>query len=175
MTLFAVLKSAHRLPKKHQKLLRQAAVLATVGAATNPEHPYPAGHDLILAQPLRGVATADRLALACIVAFQREKAKPEREPTFAALEEKLQGQVVTLAALLRIAEALDFSRSQGTAVLAVEAADADQVEISRGRAGRRGGCAASRRGRRVLAAAHAPGADFRGGRTCRAARRRIVG
>ena len=50
---------------------------------------HAAGRDLILAQPLRGISTTDRLALACIIAFQREKVKPEREPTLAALEEKL--------------------------------------------------------------------------------------
>ncbi len=130
MMLFAVLKSAHRLPKKQQKLLRQAALLATVGATADPARPYPAGRDLILAQPLRDVTTADRLALACIVAFQREKAKPEREPTFSALEEKQQGQVLALAALLRMAEALDFSHTQATALHTVESPDADQVEIS---------------------------------------------
>ncbi len=132
LTLFSVLKSTHRLPKKRRKLLRQAALLCDIGAAGDPEHPHAAGRDLILAQPLRGVSTTDRLALACIVAFQREKVKPEREPTLAALEERLQTQVLALAALLQVAEALDFSRSRASTVQAVEGADGSRAEITVG-------------------------------------------
>jgi CHAD domain-containing protein len=87
---------------------------------------------LILAQPLRGISTSDRLALACIVAFQREKVKPEREPTLSALEEKLQTQVSALAALLQVAEALDFSRTRSTTVQAVEGAEGRVAELTVG-------------------------------------------
>ena len=130
--LFGALKPTHRLPKKRRKLLRQAALLSSVGATRNPEHPHAAGRDLILAQPLRDVSTTDRLALACIVAFQREKVKPEREPTLAALEEKLQAQVFALAALLQVAEALDFSRTRETSIQAVEGADGSRAELTVG-------------------------------------------
>jgi len=130
--LFSALKPTHRLPKKRRKLLRQAALLCHIGAAGDPEHPHAAGRDLILAQPLRGVSTTERLALACIVAFQREKVKPEREPTLAALEEKLQTQVLALAALLQVAEALDFSRTRSTTVQAVEGADGPRAELTVG-------------------------------------------
>ncbi len=70
LVLFNALKPTHRLPKKRRKLLRQAALLCNIGAASNPEHPYAVGRDLILAQPLRDISTTDRLALACIVAFR---------------------------------------------------------------------------------------------------------
>jgi len=79
-------------------------MLATVGATTDPAHPNQAGRDLILARPLRGVSTAERLTLACIVAFSGGKVRADREPTLAALDEKTRGQVVALAALVRPAE-----------------------------------------------------------------------
>jgi len=132
LTLFSALRPTHRLPKKRRKLLRQAAFLCDIGAADEPEHPRAAGRDLILAQPLRGVSTSDRLALACIVAFQREKVKPEREPTLSALEEKLQTHVLALAALLQMAEALDFSRTRSTTVQAVEGAEGRVAELTVG-------------------------------------------
>ena len=132
LALFNALKPTHRLPKKRRKLLRQAALLCNIGAAGDPEHPHAAGRDLILAQPLRGISTTDRLALACIIAFQRERVKPEREPTLAALEEKLQTQVLALAALLQVAEALDFSCTRSTTVQAVEGADGPRTELTVG-------------------------------------------
>jgi len=130
VALFNALKPTHCLPRKRRKLLRQAAFLCTVGAATDPERPAAAGRDLILAQPLRNVSTADRLALACIVAFQRDKVKPERELTLTALEERQQNEVLALSALLHMAEALDFSRSQKTRVRSVEGADSKHCEVA---------------------------------------------
>jgi CHAD domain-containing protein len=128
--LFDALKSTHDLPRKRRRLLKFAALLHTVGMAADPERHYAVGRDLILAQPLRGVSTADRLALACIVAFNRNKVRPEREPTMAALDGKMRSQVVTLAALLHVAEALDFSRTQTTQVFSVEGADTKRCELT---------------------------------------------
>lgn len=127
--LFDTLKNTHRLPKRRRKLLRAAALLQTVGVATDAEHPWQAGRDLILAQPLRGVVTSDRLTLACIVAFGGGKVRAEREPTLAALDEKLRSQVMALAALVRVAEAMDFSRTQATEVQTIEDPDARRCEI----------------------------------------------
>lgn len=128
--LFDALKPTHGLPRKRRRLLKFAALLHTIGMETDPERHYAVGRDLILAQPLRGVSTADRLALACIVAFNRNKVRPEREPTMAALDGKMRSHVITLTALLHIAEALDFSHTQTTQVLSVEGADARHCELT---------------------------------------------
>lgn len=128
--LFDALKTIHKLPKKRRRLLHHAALLNTIGAASDPEHPHAAGRDLILAAPISGVATAERLALGCIVAFGGGKARADREPTMAALDEKLRLHVLGLAALLRIAEALDFSRTQSTEIQAFDAVDSPRCEIT---------------------------------------------
>jgi CHAD domain-containing protein len=127
--LFDALRPVHKLPKKRRSLLRQACLLNTVGAAADPERPYRAGRDLILAQPLHDVTTADRLALACIIAFGRNKVRPEREPTVAALEEKLRPQILPLTALLRVAEALDFSRSCASVIQSLAGITAERCEL----------------------------------------------
>lgn len=127
--LFDALARIHGLPRKRRKLLRQAALLATVGAGHDPERPHRAGRDLILAQPLREVSTGDRLVLAAMVALQRGKPKPDKEPTMDALEPKQRELAVALAALLHVAEALDFSRSQATRIESLEGAASVHCEI----------------------------------------------
>jgi CHAD domain-containing protein len=127
--LFDALRPVHKLPKRRRRLLRQAALLNTVGAAADPERPYRGGRDLILAQPLHDVNTADRLALACMVAFGRNKVRPEREPTMAALEDKVRPHILPLTALLRIAEALDFSRSCSSAIQSLAGITAERCDL----------------------------------------------
>ncbi len=127
--LFDALSGIHRLPRKRRKLLRQAALLCTVGARQDPERPHRAGRDLILAEPLREISTGDRLLLASVVALQRAKPKPDKEPTMDALEPKQRELAVSLAALLQVAEALDASRSQATCFESVEGAGSVHCEI----------------------------------------------
>ena len=118
--LFDALARVHGLPRKRRKLLRQAALLCTVGARQDPARSQRAGRDLILAEPLREVSTGDRLLLASVVALQRAKPKPDKETTMAALEPKQRELAISLAALLTVAEALDSSRSQATRFESVE-------------------------------------------------------
>ncbi len=127
--LFDALAHIHQLPKKRRRLLRSAALLATIGAAIDTERPGQAGRDLILAQPLRDVSTAERLALACIVAFCYGKVRVDREPTLAALDEKLRRHVMATAALVRVAEALDFSRTQATQIETITEPEGAACEI----------------------------------------------
>jgi hypothetical protein len=127
--LFDALRPVHGLPGKRRRLLKQAALLHTLGSAQDPDRGGEAGRDLILAQPLRGVSTADRLALACITAFNRDKVRPKREPTMSALDEKSRPQALALTALLRVAEALDFSRTQSTEIQSLEGLDASRCEV----------------------------------------------
>lgn len=118
LTLFDALRKVHDLPRKRRRLLRAAALLATVGAAQDQEQPARAGRDLILAQPLHGISTEDRLALACIVALQRGKLKPGKEPALEALEPKQRKDVIALACLLRLGSALSASEGQATRMTA---------------------------------------------------------
>ncbi len=128
--LFDLLRPTHKLPRKRRRLLHSAALLYTVGAKSDREHPHVAGRDIILAAPLHEISTTERLMLGCIVAFGAGKLRAEREPTMAALDAKAQRQVLALAALARIAEALDGSRTQTTEILAATGADASRCEIT---------------------------------------------
>ncbi|MCX7706959.1 MAG: CHAD domain-containing protein [Anaerolineae bacterium] len=127
--LFDALAAVHGLPRKRRKLLRQAALLCTVGAQEDAERPHRGGRDLILAEPLQGVSTAERLMLASIVGLQRAKPKPEKEPTLEALTAKQRAHAISLAALLQVAEALDSSRTQSTRIVSLEGGDSAHCEI----------------------------------------------
>ena len=128
--LFDALQPVHRMPGKRRRLLGQAALLHGLGRAEDPDRHFLAGRDIILAQPLHRVSTMDRLALACIVAFNRNKVKPEREPAMAALDPKLRAHVMRISALLNIAEALDFSATQSTLVESLDGIEAERCEVT---------------------------------------------
>jgi CHAD domain-containing protein len=127
--LFDALRPIHGLPKKRCRLLRSAAWLFTLGPAVDAAHPDRAGRDWILAQPLRNLATGDRLALACIAACHRDKPKPEREPTWTALDAGLQGQVKPIAALVRLADGLDVSHTQAAEIVEINQPGSRRCEI----------------------------------------------
>jgi CHAD domain-containing protein len=129
-TLFDMLRKVHGLPRKRRKLLRSAALLAGVGASQQSEEPERAGRDLILAQPLHDVSTSDRLELACIVALQREKMKPGKEPALEALEPKQRKEAIALACLLQVASALTFDNGRSTRIATPECRGADECEIT---------------------------------------------
>ncbi len=118
--LFDALRKVHGLPRKRAKLLRMSALLATVGASQDREEPERAGRELILAQPLHAVSTEDRLEIACIVALQREKMKPAKEPALEALEPKRRKEAVTLACLLQVASALSYDGERSTRLVVPE-------------------------------------------------------
>ncbi len=128
--LFDALAEIHKLPRKRRKLLRQAALLCTVGAQEDPERPHRAGRDLILAEPLHGVNTTERLMLAAIVGLQRARPKPEKEPTLEALTARQRAHAISLAALLQVAEALDSSRTQSTRIASLEGGNSAHCEIA---------------------------------------------
>ena len=128
--LFDGLRTVHHLPRKLRGFVKVAAHLYTIGVASAPERPHLVGRDLVLAQPLRNVSTAERLALACVVALNRNKVRPEREPAMEALDDKIREQVLAATALLRIADALDFSHTQGTLVVGVECVDGKGCEVT---------------------------------------------
>jgi CHAD domain-containing protein len=129
-SLFDALRPVHGLPRKRRRLLRQAATLYYVGAAQDPERQHRAGRDLILAQPLRGVSTSDRLVLAALVALNRHRVRLDREPAIAALDQRTREQVRAMTALLHVADALDFSRTQSTLIERLDTEDGARIEIT---------------------------------------------
>lgn len=107
LTLFDQAAEAHGLPPRARLLLQLAAGCYAAAAQAGAERPDRVGRDLALAAPLGGTDSDDQAVVAGAVALQRSKVRPQREPALIHLDPKDQRLALRLAALLRLAEAID--------------------------------------------------------------------
>lgn len=114
VALFDFTRPVHRLRPNLRGLLEAAAKLHNVGVEVDEPRHHTAGRDLLRGMTLVGYTEQQQRMAACLVRFHRKKVKPEEEPLFSALPPARQQQTLRLAALLRIADGLDYSQSQST-------------------------------------------------------------
>lgn len=114
LALFDATRSLHRLPSGLRGLLEAAAKLHNVGVEVDEPNHHIAGRDLLRGLNLVGYSDQQQRILACLVRFHRKKVRPDEEPLFAALPPARQQQTLRLAALLRVADGLDYSQTQST-------------------------------------------------------------
>lgn len=112
--------SIHQLGTSWLNLLETGALLHNIGDAEHSERQHQAVRDIILAHDLDGFSSRDRDVIACLALFQRKKARPSRDPIFVALDQETQKATLTLAAILRVADGLDNSRTQSTSILSIQ-------------------------------------------------------
>jgi CHAD domain-containing protein len=98
---------APRLPAQARQLLDLAAAYHAAARETADDRADRAGRDLALAAPIAGLSADQQAVVACVVAFQREKLRPNREPAFLRLGEKDRRNALRLAAILRVAAAIE--------------------------------------------------------------------
>ena len=103
---------ATRLPAHARHMLELAATYHAAARARGDERTDRAGRDMALAAPIDGLSADEQAIVASAVAFQREKLRPNREPAFLRLGEKDQRTALRLAAILRVAGAIE-ARSAG--------------------------------------------------------------
>jgi CHAD domain-containing protein len=114
LALFDATRSLHRLPAGLRGLLEAAARLHNVGVEVDEPNHHVAGRDLLRGMSLVGYSDRQQRMLACLVRFHRKKVRPDDEPLLASLSPAGQQQTLKLAALLRIADGLDYSQTQST-------------------------------------------------------------
>ncbi len=110
----------HAYTARERELLQAGAALLDIGAAFDSTDHHVIGRDLVLAAPLAGFSQIERAILACIVSLHDGEARPERETLLAALDDQQRRVTLTLAALARVADSLDATRTQTAAVHALE-------------------------------------------------------
>ena len=120
-TLFDVTSKVHGLAPDRKALLAAAATLRGIGRTQDRDRYHLASRDLILAQPIVSFDGFEQDMLASIIAFHRKKVRRRREEAFLRLPPVLQQETLALAALLRMAAALDTLGTQSTVVSRVEA------------------------------------------------------
>lgn len=117
LVLFDATAGVHGLPPERRDLLEVGGILHNVGFAFHPEKHHTVGRDIILDHRLVELGEVEQQMVACTTAFHRKKFKPRRldkEPAFLALPEEVRDETLVLAALIRIADGLDYSQSQTT-------------------------------------------------------------
>ena len=119
LSLFDQLKSLHRLGKRDRLLLELAALLHEVGNFIGAPGHHRHAFYIISETPLLGLSDEELLVVANLARYHR-KANPDPDhECYAELSEKDQDRVRSLAAILRVADALDHDHKQK--VLAVKA------------------------------------------------------
>jgi len=110
--LFRELRHLHGLDSKYELILRIAANLHEVGMFISPREHHKHSMYIILNTEVFGLSTSDR-GLAALLARYHRRYNPEpNHPHFADLTREERMIVFKMAAILRIADALDRSHSQ---------------------------------------------------------------
>jgi CHAD domain-containing protein len=120
LRLFDELQDLHQLGFRERQWVEAGALLHNVALALDERNHHTVGRDIVVGAPLKGYSHAERLMLACIVAFHEGQVEPSREPLFKLLSEAQQRQTLILSALVRIADGLDASQTQTTEIVSVE-------------------------------------------------------
>ncbi|MBL8724275.1 MAG: Ppx/GppA family phosphatase [Planctomycetes bacterium] len=126
--LFDQTRELHGLGGRARVLLEAAALLHDVGVAVNNDGHHKHSQYLIEASDLVGLADEERHLVALLARYHR-KAPPSREhEDFAALRRRDRSMVERLAALLRLADALDRQHASIVRGLTVKIRE-DRVEL----------------------------------------------
>lgn len=110
--IFRELRHMHGLGPKHELLLRVAAILHEVGMFVSAREHHKHSMYLILNTELFGISTEDRTIVALLARYHRRYNPESNHPHFSELSREERMVVFKLAAILRIADALDRSHSQ---------------------------------------------------------------
>jgi exopolyphosphatase/guanosine-5'-triphosphate,3'-diphosphate pyrophosphatase len=129
--LFDDLKSEHGLLERDRLLLMVAALLHDVGVHVNRTSHHKHAQYLLAASDIFGLAREDRALVAAVARYHRGALPDTAHAAYGALVRDERVRVSKLAALLRLANALDAERSQKVwDVRVVRGAEAWVLEVS---------------------------------------------
>ncbi len=107
--LFEATQSLHKLDERALRLLERAALLHNTGMLVEVRRHHKHSYHLIKGTTLPDVTDEERHEIACIARYHRRALPCISHEEFASLSEAARERVSKLAALLRIADALDWS------------------------------------------------------------------
>jgi CHAD domain-containing protein/DNA-binding transcriptional ArsR family regulator len=117
LALFDITVELHQLPKDRRSLAEVAGTLHNIGLSAHPEKHDSAGRDILLKRNLIGFDDTDQRILAFSTAMHRKKINPKRvkrEMVNTNLPLEAMDEAMLIAALVRIADGLDYSGDQST-------------------------------------------------------------
>lgn len=112
MQLFDQLQELHGLTRHDRLLLKVAAILHEVGSYINPKKHHHHSQYIILNSEIFGLSRADVEVVGLLARYHRHGAPTTAEPTYALLNQTDRLRVQKLAALLRVAEAMERAHSR---------------------------------------------------------------
>jgi exopolyphosphatase/pppGpp-phosphohydrolase len=107
--LFRATQPLHKLDNEARRLLERAAFLHNTGMLVEARRHHKHSYRLIKETPLPGFTDQERHEIACIARYHRRALPSTLHEEFAVLEPKARKRVSRLAALVRIADALDYN------------------------------------------------------------------
>ena len=110
--IFRGLQDLHGLEPKHELLLRVAAILHETGMFVSSREHHKHSLYIILNTEIFGLGTHDRTLVALLARYHRRYNPDPGHPHFSDLSREDRMTIFKLAAILRIADALDRSHSQ---------------------------------------------------------------
>lgn len=114
LALFDHLRPFHGLPPKRRALLEMAALVHNVGLEADFDRHHIAGRDILLTHPPAGLDEHERYVVALTTFLHRKRITSKKlrklaNTSFADLPESAQAETLALAALVRMADGLDYS------------------------------------------------------------------
>ncbi|HWR41022.1 MAG TPA: HD domain-containing protein [Patescibacteria group bacterium] len=112
LLIFDRMGRVHGLGKRERRLLRVAAILHDIGKFISLRRHYFYSYRLILSSDILGFSEKEKWVMANVAHYHDKGTPKETEHNFTALSLKEQVLVSKLAAIIRLADALDCSRGQ---------------------------------------------------------------
>ena len=134
LALFDHLLPFHGLPPERRSLVETAALVHNVGLETDPNRHHVVGRDILLDHPPAGLDDFERQVVALTTYLHRKRITPRKlekklsKAAFARLPESAQAEALAMAALVRMADGLDYSQT-GSSRLGDVQRTQDQVAI----------------------------------------------
>lgn len=128
LQLFDELKSIHKLEDEDRLSLEVASLLHDIGQIVSFNGHHKHSEYLIRSNPFVGLSSRERELVALIARYHRKALPREEHANYSKLSEGDRDKVNKLAALLRIAEALDREHEQNVKKIGVKW-DKEQVEL----------------------------------------------
>ncbi len=118
--LFEQLEPLHRLPSRYRIVIHLAAQLSEVGLFVNSRSHHKHAMYVILNSELFGVSRQDQELIALVVRYHRRATPQPGHEIYSTLSRENRIAVAKLASILRVAKALDASRTQQLSLASVE-------------------------------------------------------